>query len=148
MAGRRETAPTKAKGSARQPISLRLRPGLRDRLWGATLAEGKTLNETANVLLERGLDANRPLEQVFGSVAGYNVARALLAAGEAVAVRRGSDGGLWLYEPETFDEVAAAIVQMLNTLRPSREQDAPAAIEALAELDAARKRHAQGGGRG
>jgi hypothetical protein len=117
----------------RQPISLRLRPGLRDRVWATATIEGKSLNAIVNDLIERGL--TRP-DDMFGSLNGYNVARALLAAAEAAVTKYGAEQGLWLYDPENFDRAAAAMRQMLETLRP-----VPEAQEALAEIEEARKRH-------
>jgi hypothetical protein len=124
----------------RQPVSFRLRAGLRDQAKEAALREGKSLSEMINDLLERGLDADRPLYDVFGSPAGFAVARALLAQAEAVAVKSGADQGLWLHDVEIFDRVAEAIGRTLETLRPVPEaQAAQAAMtEAQAALEHAR----------
>jgi hypothetical protein len=118
----------------RQPISLRLRPGLRDRIWGAATREGKSLNEMVNDLLERGLELERRETDVFGSVAGAAVARTLLSSVEAVVAKYGADQGLWLYDPENFDRAVNAIQQVLEILRPETQT-------ALAEVEEARKRH-------
>jgi hypothetical protein len=119
----------------RQPISLRLRPGLRDRIWAAAAKENKTsLNEMVNDLLERGLDADQRQTETYGSVAGAAVARTLISAVEAVVAKHGADQGLWLYDPENFDRATNAINQVLEILRPETQT-------ALAEVEAARKRH-------
>jgi hypothetical protein len=136
MARKRDVNVTPETG--RQPISLRLRPGLRDRVWGVALAENRSLNEMVNVLIERGLDADRHNSLIYGSVPGFAVARALLTAAEAAVVKYGADQGLWLYDLENFDRAAGAIRQTLDTLRP-----VPETQEALAEVEAARKRHLQ-----
>jgi hypothetical protein len=128
--------------ATKQPISMRLRAGLRDRVWVKATAEGKSLNEMVNDLLERGLEADRQQAQIFGSVAGFNVARALLAAAEASVVKEGGDQGVWLYEPEAFNRASAAIMSMLDMLRPA--QEAPSAVAALAEIDRVRKLHDRG----
>jgi hypothetical protein len=125
----------------RQAISLRLKSGLRDRVWGVALREGKSLNEMVNDLLERGLDADRIKELIAGSVAGFAVARALLAAAEAAVVKYKADGGLWLYDVENFDRAVVAINRVLETLRPVQEVQ-----DAIFTVEAERRRHVQSGG--
>jgi hypothetical protein len=128
------TLPRQEPGSTeRQPITGRLRPGLRDRMWQQAFAERRSLNTMLNELIERGLAADRAHADIFGSPAGFAVARALIAAAEATATR-GDAGGEWIYDAEKFDRAAAAITQMLTNLRPT-----PAAQEALDAVAEARR---------
>jgi len=132
---------TEAQGTpARKPISLRLRPGLSGRVHGAAAAEGRSFNDMFNVLLERGLESERQVTVAFGSPAALAVARALIGAAEAAAVREGADQGLWLYEPVNFQLAVDAMNKMLEAIRPR-----PEAQEVLDEIAEARKR---GGRRG
>jgi hypothetical protein len=125
---------TGATEKDRQPISLRLRPGLRDRVWAAANKEMRSLNDTANTLIERGLD--RP-ETVFGSVNGYTVARLLINAADAAVAQYGAQQGQWVCDPKNFDRAVVAINKALELLRPVPEAQA----EARAEIAAAQQQY-------
>jgi hypothetical protein len=129
--------------TSKQQVNVRLRPGVRDRIAGRAMVHGVSQNTVINDLLEAGFNAEKPMTETFGSQATYAVMRACASAAEAVATRQGADRGLWLWDPENFDLAVAAIMRTLETIRP-----VPAVQEALAEIEAARKRHAQGGSRG
>jgi hypothetical protein len=137
MAERRDFTADTQTGRARvpQPVSLRFRPGLRDQVHVVAAAEGKSLTEAVNDLIERGLTADQRLADVFGSPAGFAVARALLAAAEAAALQQGADQGRWLLDPEHFSTAAAALCSALDSLRPR-----PEVQSALAEIERSRKR--------
>jgi hypothetical protein len=123
--------PKKAK---RQPVSVRLEPGLRDAVWGAAMMEGKSLNDMLNVLLKRGLEANRYQAEIFGSAAGFATARALISAAEAATLRHGGDQGFWLHDLEAFRLARGAINRVLDTMEPD-----PAVREALAVVEESRR---------
>jgi hypothetical protein len=102
----------------RETVTFRLRKGLRARLRNAAAAEGRTMNEAANSLLEKGLRADQHLAETFGSTAVFALARALMTTAEAAVTPYGGGGGRWIFDSKQFDRAAAAINQLLRTLRP------------------------------
>jgi hypothetical protein len=114
----------------KRQLNLRVDGRIYDMVCGVALREGRTMNAAAAELIRRGHDAERELRNVFGSVAGYAVARALLAAAEAAVAKSHAGEGLWLHNADFFDQAAAAIVRTLDTLRPGEVQEALAAVEA------------------
>jgi hypothetical protein len=118
------TAETKT-GRARlpQPVTLRFHPGLRDRVHERKAREGKSFTEMVNLLVERGLDADRPLVDAFGSPAGFAAAKALINAAEATA------GPDWLRDEAAYRRATEAIRQTLAVLRPGETRAALALIE-------------------
>jgi hypothetical protein len=122
----------------RQPVSLRLRSGLRDKARAAALREGRSLTEQINILLERGLDADRRMEEMFGSYEGAAVARAVISAAEIAVARHNAEhsDGAWIHDAEAYAVASRAIVRALEMLAP-----APEMVEAQAALEEARRRH-------
>ena len=107
------------EGRGFQQLKIRVKRALYQRLWGKATMEAMSLNAVVIDLIERGFQADRPLEQVFGSAAAFQVARACMSAAEVSAARHGCDRGRWLWDVDAFDDVAIAIQQTLATLRPS-----------------------------
>jgi hypothetical protein len=134
---------TSTRKAERQPISLRLRAGQRDRVWEIARKEGKSFNEAVCDLVDSGIGADRQLANIFGSAGGFAFARALVTAAEAITGKYGMNQGVWLYDIENFDRAAAAIHHMLDVLRP-----VPETQEAMVEIEAARQRHLRLVGRG
>jgi hypothetical protein len=131
MARRATTTTEQVEDRALPPkrqLNLRVDGRIYDMVWGVASREGRTMNAAAAELIRRGHDAERELKNVFGSVAGYAVARALLAAAEAAVAKNGADGGMWLHHVDFFDQAATAIVRTLDTLRPGEVQEALAAV--------------------
>jgi hypothetical protein len=123
--------PRRAK---RQPVSIRFEPGLRDRVWNAAVMENKSLNDMVNILIKRGLEANRYQGEIFGSAAGFAVAKALINAAEVSVLRQGGNQGFWLYDREAFKQARVAMNRVLDTMEPD-----PAVREALAVVEEGRR---------
>ena len=118
----------------RDPVTLNFKPGLRARVHAVAEAEQRTFTETVNNLVERGLAADQRLIDGFGSVAGYTMARSIIAVAEAAALEKGAAGGRWVLDAEAYQHTATAISQMLPLLGPGKLRDA------LAQVEAARQR--------
>ena len=105
-------------------MSLRLRPELREMVKAVADRQGSSINETMNMLVERGLNAERRYQDTFGSENGFNVARAIIAAAEAATCSEGGDNGLWLNpgvdgQPALFHKAATAMKKVIDLFAPA-----------------------------
>jgi hypothetical protein len=123
---------------ARQ-LNIRVDEDTYDRIIAVVSTEGRTQNGAIAELIRRGYEADLRFGDVFGSVAGFALARALVTAAEAATAGRGADRGRWLQDQEAYETAAAAMTQLLHLLKPGVLRQAAARIE-----DAQQRLQAQG----
>jgi hypothetical protein len=133
MAKRQQDTP-KAK---RQAVSLRFHAGLRDQVAGIADRENYTLNEAINVLVKRGIEAERWATLAFGSQPGLALGRSIIAAAETATVRHDGHGGKWFYLPDIYEIAAAAMKHTIDMWHPDvREHQEHLAILASGKRSA------------
>lgn len=103
------------------PISLRLRPYLREALETAAQESRRPLSEEVTSRLTRSLREDKDIEAHYGNRANFRMANVLgIAVGRAHTKFEGRD---WLGDPVVFDFVMEVVVSTLNASRPGEPQD-------------------------
>jgi plasmid stability protein len=130
--------PTKPRGRPPQPenvrrrsnLTLRIRDETKDALERRAAANGRSLSEEAETLLDRALRSTALLEQALTLAFGRQAAEVLLVLGRtmnsvglnaALASRGSEHADTWLNDPYASDQVAKGIGRILEALRPAGE---------------------------
>jgi hypothetical protein len=125
-----EQAGATTRAPKRRQLNLRIDEQTYEVIRGIADAQGKTLNAAVIEMTRRLHEADQRLAEVFGSVGGFAMARALVAAAEAAAAAEGAEGGRWVQDAKSYDLAAAAVMQTLQVLRPGKLRAALARVEA------------------
>jgi|SRR5947207_4744861 len=131
------------KDQKRLPLSMRVTPALRDFLVSTATANGRSITQEAEVLLEHGRRDEGRLEDILDLAYGPWLAGVLMALGEAMqeAGRGGYFGQAtgkvnvalagptalidelqnWRNDPNAFNQSVKAALTILNAIRPEGE---------------------------
>lgn len=125
------------KPSGAQVLSIRIRPDIRQRLDELADETDRPLSSIINHQLQRALSEDETVERRFGNAENYRVMQVIGMAIDRAERDKGS--GSWLDDAATFDLALAAIMEVLQQLRPGGRRDSGMAVETASELLAAQK---------
>ena len=108
-----------AEEGKRYPVGIRTTKALREALWSASRASGRSLAQEIEFRLERSLDRERQVVDALELVFDRQVAGLMLAIGCVVKQARPKPRRHdWLSDPEAFRVQAEAINLLLQALAP------------------------------
>ena len=108
-----------AEEGKRYPVGIRTTKALREALWSASRASGRSLAQEIEFRLERSLDRERQVVDALELVFDRQVAGLMLAIGCVVKQARPRPRRHdWLSDPEAFRVQAEAINLLLQALAP------------------------------
>lgn len=103
-------------------LALRTKEAMRAKLEEAARGNGQSINREIIARLEQSFAHERWIEDVFGSMDAFAVARAQFTAMDAAARTAGRFMGKhspdWLNDPALFDQAVLAARTVLEALRP------------------------------